>query len=135
MNYEYTIKRSRYGLYTSYLSDGTAMVTGLTEDACRLVTDTIHIPVLKGEFDGWTSIMGKAVVDGKAVNVERFAGDNKIMQLMAQQLKQNEATMKSRQSEALQRTPTSSVLAMLRLLGYLMPLCSYRRRRRLLERK
>ena len=48
-----------------YLSDGNAMVTGLTEDACRLVTDTIHIPVLKGEYDGWTSIMGKAVVDGK----------------------------------------------------------------------
>ena len=36
------------------------------------------------------------------MNVERFAGDNEIMQLMAQQLKQNEATMKSRQSEALQ---------------------------------
>ena len=65
MTYEYTVQRSRYGLYTSYLSDGTAMVTGLTEDACRLVTDSIHSPVLKGEFDGWTSIMGKAVVDGK----------------------------------------------------------------------
>ena len=36
------------------------------------------------------------------MNVERFAGENKIMQLMAQQLKQNEATMKSRQAEALQ---------------------------------
>lgn len=36
------------------------------------------------------------------MNVERFAGDNKIMQLMAQQMKQNEATMRSRQSEALQ---------------------------------
>ena len=36
------------------------------------------------------------------MNVERFAGDNEIMKLMAQQLKQNEATMRSRQSEALQ---------------------------------
>ena len=36
------------------------------------------------------------------MNVERFAGENKIMQLMAQQMKQNEATMRSRQSEALQ---------------------------------
>jgi len=66
MNYDYEIKESRYGLHTSYLiCDGTAMVTGLTADAVRLVTDTIHIPVLKGEFDGFTSIMGKAVVDGK----------------------------------------------------------------------
>ena len=36
------------------------------------------------------------------MNVERFAGDNEIMKLFAAQLKQNEATMKSRQSEALQ---------------------------------
>ena len=36
------------------------------------------------------------------MNVERFAGDNEIMQLFAAQLKQNEATMKNRQSEALQ---------------------------------
>ena len=36
------------------------------------------------------------------MNVERFAGDNEIMQLFAAQLKQNEATMKSRQAEALQ---------------------------------
>ena len=35
------------------------------------------------------------------MNVERFAGDNEIMQLFAAQIKQNEATMKSRQSEAL----------------------------------
>jgi len=64
--YEYEIRESRYGLHTSFLlSDNSPMVTGLTEEAVRLVTDTIHIPVLKGEFDGWTSIMGKAVVDGK----------------------------------------------------------------------
>ena len=36
------------------------------------------------------------------MNVERFAGDNEIMQLMAAQMKQNEAVMKQRQSEALQ---------------------------------
>ena len=65
MTYEYTVKKSRYGLYTSYLSDGTAMVTGLTEEACRLCTDTIHIPVLKGEFDGWTSTPRSSVVEGK----------------------------------------------------------------------
>ena len=65
-NYEYTVQRSRYGLYTSVrTSDGTSMVTGLTEEACRLVTDTIHIPVLKGTFDGWTSTPRSSVVEGK----------------------------------------------------------------------
>lgn len=65
-NYEYTVERSRYGLYTSVrTSDGTSMVTGLTEEACRLVTDTIHIPVLKGTFDGWTSTPRSSVVEGK----------------------------------------------------------------------
>ena len=63
--YEYTIKKSRYGLYTSVLTDGTPMTTALTEEACRYVPDNIRIPVMKGEFDGTTSIMGKAVVDGK----------------------------------------------------------------------
>ena len=60
MTYEYTVTEVPLLLYTSYLSDGTAMVTGLTEEACRLCTDTIHIPVLKGEFDGWTSTPGRA---------------------------------------------------------------------------
>ena len=36
------------------------------------------------------------------MNVERFAGDNKIMQMFAAQIKANDATMKRRQSEALQ---------------------------------
>ena len=36
------------------------------------------------------------------MNVERFAGDNKIMQMFAQQIAANDATMKQRQSEALQ---------------------------------
>lgn len=65
-NYEYTVEESRYGLFTSIrISDGTSMVTGLTEEACRLVTDTIHIPVLKGTYDGWTSTPRSSVVEGK----------------------------------------------------------------------
>ena len=44
----YTIKKTRYGLYTSITDDGTEMVTGLTEDGVRFVTDEIHIPVLDG---------------------------------------------------------------------------------------
>ena len=36
------------------------------------------------------------------MNVERFAGDNEIMQKFAQQIAQNDALMKRRQSEALQ---------------------------------
>ena len=64
-NYEYTIQRSRYGLFTSVLTTGESMVTGLTEDACRWCTDNIHIPVLKGEFKGYTSKPFGGVVDGK----------------------------------------------------------------------
>ena len=63
--YEYTIQESRFGLFTSVLTDGTRMCTGLTEEACRICTDTIHIPVLKGEFDGWTSTPRSGVVTGK----------------------------------------------------------------------
>ena len=36
------------------------------------------------------------------MNVERFAGDNEIMQKFAAQMQQNEAAMKRRQSEAMQ---------------------------------
>ena len=36
------------------------------------------------------------------MNVERFAGDNKIMQAFAQSIANNDALMKRRQSEALQ---------------------------------
>ena len=61
----YEIQKSRYGLYTSVQTDGTRMVTGMTEDACRWVTDNIHIPVLEGTFDGFTSIARSAVGDGK----------------------------------------------------------------------
>ena len=35
------------------------------------------------------------------MNVQRFAGDNEIMQLFAQQIDANIASMKQRQSEAL----------------------------------
>ena len=63
--YEYTVEKSRFGTYTSVLKDGTRMTTGLTEEACRFVTDHIRIPVMKGEYDGPISIMGKASVDYK----------------------------------------------------------------------
>ena len=64
-NYDYTIIKSRFGLYTSVLTDGTKMVTGATEEACRFCTDHIHIPSLKGEFKGWTSEPRSATVGGK----------------------------------------------------------------------
>ena len=41
------------------------MVTGMTEEGVREVTDSIHIPVMKGEFDGYTSIPRNSVVEGK----------------------------------------------------------------------
>ena len=63
--YEYTIEKSRFGLYTSVLLDGTKMTTASTEEACKYVTDHIRIPVMKGEFDGFTSTFGSAVVEGK----------------------------------------------------------------------
>ena len=64
-DWSYTIEKSRYGLYTSVLKDGTKMTTALTEEACRFVTDNIRIPVLRGEYDGVTSTLGSAVVGGK----------------------------------------------------------------------
>ena len=64
-DYTYTIEQSRYGLYTSVLTDGTKMTTALTEEACRFVTDNIRIPVMKGEYDGYCSTLGSAVVGGK----------------------------------------------------------------------
>ena len=65
MNYSYEIVQSRYGLYTSVFADGTRGTTALTEDACRFVTDNIRIPVMRGEWDGPTSTLGKAEVGGK----------------------------------------------------------------------
>ena len=39
--YEYTIEKSRFGLYTSVLTDGTRMVTGMTEESVQYCTDNI----------------------------------------------------------------------------------------------
>ena len=64
-DYSYEVVETRYGLFTSVFKDGTQGTTALTEDACRWVTDNIRIPVMRGEFDGTTSVMGKAVVGGK----------------------------------------------------------------------
>ena len=64
-DYEYTIKKTRYGLYTSILTDGTRMTTAMTEEACREVTDTIRIPVMQGTYDGYTSVTHTGVVEGK----------------------------------------------------------------------
>ena len=52
-------------MFTSVLTDGTKMVTGSTEDGVRIVTDDVHIPVMKGEFNGWTSQARSSVVEGK----------------------------------------------------------------------
>lgn len=62
---DYTIEKTRFGLYTSITTDGVRMVTGLTEDAVRRVTNEIHIPVLMGTFDGYTSVPRSSVVGGK----------------------------------------------------------------------
>ena len=64
-DWKYTIEKSRFGLFTSVLTDGTKMVTGLTEDGVRIVTDDVHIPVMKGKFNGWTSEARSSVVEGK----------------------------------------------------------------------
>ena len=64
-DWTYDITKTKYGLYISTLTDGTRMVTGMTEKGVRDVTDTIHIPVMKGEFDGYTSSPRNGVVDGK----------------------------------------------------------------------
>ena len=65
MNYGYTIEKSRYGLYTSVFDDGTKGTTALTEEACDFVTRNIRIPVMRGEWDGPTSVVGSAIVGGK----------------------------------------------------------------------
>ena len=52
---DYIIEKTRYGLFQSVTTDGQPMVTGLTEDAVRTVTNEIHIPVMLGQFDGYTS--------------------------------------------------------------------------------
>ena len=64
-DWSYTIEKSRYGLYTSVLKDGTKLTTALTEEACDWVTINIRIPVLRGEWDCVTSTLGSATVSGK----------------------------------------------------------------------
>jgi len=64
-DWSYTIEESRYGLFTSVLKDGTKMTTALTREACDWVTLNIRIPVLRGEYDGETSTLGSATVQGK----------------------------------------------------------------------
>ena len=54
-DWSYTIEKSRFGLYTSQLKDGTRLTTALTEEACDFVTKNIRIPVLRGEWEGETS--------------------------------------------------------------------------------
>lgn len=61
----YTIEKSRFGLFTSITTDGERMVCGPTEEAVRFVTDNIHIPVMLGTFDGYTSTPRSGVVAGK----------------------------------------------------------------------
>lgn len=62
---DYIIEKTRFGLYMSVTTDGTKMVTGLTEDGVRFCTERIHIPVMLGTFDGWTSKPRSSVVAGK----------------------------------------------------------------------
>ena len=62
---EYVIEESRFGLYTSVTLDGVRMVTGMTETGVRFCTDHIHIPVMMGTFNGWTSEARSSVVGGK----------------------------------------------------------------------
>ena len=47
------------------MEDGTPMLIGLTEDGVRYVTEEIHLPVLAGEFDGYTSVTHSGTVAGK----------------------------------------------------------------------
>ena len=61
----YTIEKSRYGLYTAVFADGTKGTTALTQEACDFVMRNIRIPVMRGDWDGITSTLGKAVVGGK----------------------------------------------------------------------
>ena len=65
MDYSYTIKETRYGLFTSVFADGTEGTTAATKEACDFVTKNIRIPVMRGEWDGYTGIMGSAIVGGK----------------------------------------------------------------------
>ena len=45
----YRIEKKRFGTYTSILDDGTEMVTGMTEEGVKIVTEDIHLPFYFGE--------------------------------------------------------------------------------------
>jgi len=64
-DYSYEIIESRYGLFTSVFANGDRGTTALTREACDYVTKNIRIPVMRGEWDGPTSTLGKATVHGK----------------------------------------------------------------------
>ena len=62
---EYEIIETRYGLFTSVTPDGKQLTTALTREACDFVTCNIRIPVLQGTWEGETSVIGSATVEGK----------------------------------------------------------------------
>ena len=63
--FDYFIRSLNLGTdYIRIFADGTKG-TALTEEACDFVTKNIRIPVMRGEWDGPTSVMGSAVVGGK----------------------------------------------------------------------
>lgn len=62
---QYTIRQSRFGLFTSYDANDVPLTTALTEEACDFVTKNIRIPVLTGTFTGTESKLGSAIVTGK----------------------------------------------------------------------
>ena len=41
---KYRVQKSRWGNYTSFLEDGTEMVTGANEEGVRISTEYIHLP-------------------------------------------------------------------------------------------
>jgi len=65
MGIDFDIRKSRFGLYTSYRVDnGEAMSTAGDLDACYIATTQIHIPSVLGTFEGYVSTPRKsAVVD------------------------------------------------------------------------
>ena len=62
---DFDITESRFGLFTSVKTDGTNMITAMTEDACLRATKDVHIPVLLGCFEGYTSEPRSGTVGGK----------------------------------------------------------------------
>lgn len=61
----YTVEESKYGMHTSIAPDGTRMVTAMTEEICRRVTETIHVPSLFNDPSVTTVVVGSARVGGK----------------------------------------------------------------------